>query len=309
MALLNPPETRLSVIVLIARHLAGCANFQDDKDRLINCLSPIGLADENTASAIRNSQNDASINLTQAIEIGIVEDDKDITRLSTAAASAIHDGTDAFVKHARTQILDTSRNRAAWRSQKGARDLTNALAWHLSIPATRAPEGMEAGPEPRADTLLEEDFGPREEDEGEGFNWPVVGRTRWPTFGRWACSLGFAWRDPSGRLIPDPTVAIRDVLSDVFAEKNILPAKDFIGNLGVALPVLEGGAYRKFVEKNWNRPADDRNRLSQATTDALRRLQWSGTLDFRSVADDPEVVTYANGEDFSEVTLAQSGTN
>ncbi len=302
MALLNPPETRVSVMVLIARYLAGCADFQDDKERLINCLSPVGLAGE-------DGQRDVSVNVSQAIEIGLLEADNDIVRLSAATASAIHDGTDAFVKHTRTQVLDKRGNKADWRSQQGSRDLTNALAWHLSLSAERIPAGMEAGPVPRAETLLEEDFGPRQGDEDEGSNWPIVGRTRWPPFCRWACSLGFAWRDPSKRLIPDPTVAIRDVLSEVFAEKGTLPAKDFVKKLGVELPVLDRGAYRKFVEKNWDRPADDRNRLSQATTDALRRLDRSGILVFRTVADDPVRVTYADGRDFSEVTLTQAGTN
>jgi hypothetical protein len=112
--------------------------------------------------------------------------------------------------------------------------------------------------------------------------------------------LGFAWVDPKGNLVPDPTPAVRDVLPLVFEESAELSAREFIDKIAAAVPVLDSGRYREFVEANWRRPTVEPRRLSPSLTDALERLRNDGKLTFDDRADAPRV-TRADGSTFSHV--------
>jgi hypothetical protein len=150
------------------------------------------------------------------------------------------------------------------------------------------------------------DFGPRQsgvrggsEDE-DGGGWPIGNNSRWQAFRFWACSLGFAWVDPKGNLVPDPTPAVRDALPTLLSGSSELTAREFIEQLGDAVPVLDTGRYRQFVESNWRRPAPEQRRLSPALTDALDRLRNDDRLAFDDRADAPRV-TRSDGSTFSHV--------
>lgn len=294
MALLNPPELRPSGVVTILRYLAAQRAQQDVVERLLATVAPPSLKGD--------PQSDVSHNLRAATELGLVLRDGEKVFLAENACVAVQRGQDAVVKLLRQRVFDDSLNTAPWRSQVGARDLTNALSWYLTLAPSEAPIQMERGLRSAEDLQLK-DFGPRqEEDGGRSSNWPINNATRWGPFRRWACSLGFAWVNPNGHLVPDPTAAIRNSLSEVFDGEQELAAKDFVKNLGEVAPVLDGGRYREFVTSNWERPLSEERGLTVPLSDALERLADERAITLYDRADAPRVAK-ADGSTFSHVGL------
>lgn len=294
MALLNPPALRPSGVVTIVRYLAAQRAQQDVMERLLATVAPPSLKGD--------AQSDVSHNLRTATELGLILRDGEKVTLAESAYTAVERGQGAVVKLLRARVFDDSVNTAPWRSQVGARDLTNALSWYLTLAPSVAPIQMERGPR-SAEQLQLKDFGPRqEEDGGQSSNWPINNANRWGTFRRWACSLGFAWANPNGHLVPDPTAAIRDSLPEVFADETELTARDFVKNLGDAVPVLDGGRYREFVTSNWERPPTEGRGLTVPLSDALERLAGERAIALYDRADAPRVAK-ADGSTFSHVGL------
>ena len=252
----------MSVIVL---YLAQCRGQRDERTRIVDAISPPSLTESPS-----KHQLDARRNLTSAVEIGLVVRDGDRVALSPESIKAGGKGSSAVAVLIRRRVLSEDLNTAAWGSQEGARDLTNALAWFLTFGPADAPARME-GDLPSVKSRQEADFGTRRSDDDDASGWPISNSTRWNAFQRWACSLGFAWRSPAGRLIPDPTPAVRNSIPAVFKSESTLDGRSFVAALGAQLPVLESGAYRRFVEKHWNRSSESSGDLSAATTDSLRR--------------------------------------
>ena len=294
MALMNPPELRPSGVVIILRYLAEQRAQQDVVARLLATVAPPSLKGD--------PQSDVSHNLRAATELGLVVRDGEKVVLSENACVAVQRSQGAVVKLLRQRVFDDSLNVAPWRSQAGARDLTNALSWYLTLAPSGAPIQMERGPRSAEDLQLK-DFGPRQEaDGGRSSNWPINNNTRWGPFRRWACSLGFAWVNPNGHLVPDPTVAIRDSLPEVFSGQPEQTARDFVKNLGEAVPVLDGGRYREFVTSNWQRPPTEERGLTVPLSDALERLAGERAITLYDRADAPRVAK-ADGSTFSHVEL------
>lgn len=300
MALLNTAANRPSVILIVLGHLAQQRGKKDDVDRLVATISPAGL------SADGAHQSDVRDSLRSAIDLGLVEKSGEEVRLADIATASMRSGQRANVTLLRGAVLAPGVNTGGWGSQAGARDLTNALAWYLTFSADAAPVVMEGGARSAKD-LQTADFGPRQpaakgrsDDEDDGGGWPIGNDNRWRAFRFWACSLGFAWVDPKGALVPDPTPAVRDALPGVMAKSAEPTAQEFVEGLGDAVPVLDTGRYREFVASNWRRPPPEQRRLSPALTDALERLRIDGTLTFDDRADAPRV-TRSDGSTFSHV--------
>jgi hypothetical protein len=288
MALLNPPESRPAVILLIARRLAGRPDVSEGKDNLIRALSAHG-------SPTDHPTHDVAVNLRQSTMLEVVEEVEDVVHLNEASHDALQTGS--FAKFLRKQVMDKRFNQEPWGSQAGARDLTNGLAWFLSLPATELPEDF-GGHGVNVQTIQAQHFGERED------NWPIVNSERWVGLQRWACGLGFAWKTPTGLTVPDPTATLRDVIPEVFANENRLSAVDFLKAIAKAVPVLDGGTYRKFVQDNL---AQDQSlgppkRLSQALTDALRRLERSSEIRLEE-RDDAHARHDATGRPFTHVSV------
>ncbi len=309
MALLNPPELRVSVLVIITGYLAACRGRRERRDRLVDVLAPAGLSRDG------KHQNDVLVNLTCARELGLVDVEDNVVRLAPEACKPAGESAQAMAAFIRRRVLAPETNTAAWGSQQGARDLTNALAWFLQFAPADAPTGFEGGKRNAAE-LQTVDFGRRheassaadDEEVGGVSGWPIANDTRWRTFRRWACSLGFCWPSPSGDLIPDPTPAVRAVLPDVFAETKVLPGPAFVRALGWQLPVLETGEFRAFVNAHRAELLEDTElhgsgaRLSSATTDAVRRLEREGLIRLDDHAD-AERLTLFDGTTASHVRV------
>lgn len=316
MALLNPPEIRLSMMALIARYLASLRGHEDTVERLVNSVAPPSLLESGKKGDL---QRDVEHNLRTAVQLGLVTEGEGRVRLVEDAREPTIRGTRTFTDHVRSLVLSDELNQAPWGSQRGARDLTSGLAWFLTFDARRAPDAFETGSR-SAKQAQERDFGPRHatgataarssadgdlDDDSSG--WPIANPERWRTFRRWACSLGFAWRSPTGRIVPDPTPALRSVLPTIFADADNLPASSFVEAIENALPVLEDGRYRRHVEANWQRPVPDQSTLSASTTDALERLAVEGLLNFEDHADAVRR-RRADGTTFSHVRRGRGNT-
>ncbi len=300
MALLNTAANRPSVILIVLRHLAGQRGRKDDVNGLVAVLSPSGLSPDG------GHQRDVRDSLRAAIDLGLVERIGDEVRLSEAAVRPVRGGQGSTVALLRQAVLEPSVNVGEWGSQAGARDLTNALAWYLTFAPNDAPVAMEGGAR-SAKELQTADFGARQpaprgrsDEEDDGGGWPIGNDNRWRAFRFWACSLGFAWVDPKGNLVPDPTPAVRDALPAIVGKSPELSARELVDKLGDAVPVLDTGRYREFVESNWGRPPPEQRRLSAPLTDALERLRSEGKIVFDDRADAPRI-TRADGSTFSHV--------
>ncbi|KQY07972.1 hypothetical protein ASD37_08340 [Mycobacterium sp. Root135] len=97
-------------------------------------------------------------------------------------------------------------------------------------------------------------------------------------------------------------MAIRDSLREVFSGQPELTARDFVKNLGEALPVLDGGRYREFVTSNWQRPPTEERGLTAPLSDALERLAGERSITLYDRADAPRVAK-ADGTTFSHVEV------
>lgn len=297
--MLNPPELRPSVFLIILRYLATQRSQQDLESRLIATLAPTSLAGEDPARDVR-------LNLAAAIELGLVTRVGDNVGLADGVLPAVRAGESTTVAIIRTRIMADAVNTAPWGSQVGARDLTNALSWFLTFAPDDAPIRMEGGDRSAKD-LQEVDFGPRQQaprgsDDDESGGWPIGNPSRWNTFRRWAPSLGFAWVHPRGHLVPDPTPAVRQVLPSVLGDVSELSAREFVDGVATALPVLDYGRFRALVEANWRRPTPEPRRLTVPLSDSLERLRSEGRLIFDDRADAARIAR-ANGSTFSHVRI------
>lgn len=280
------------MIILIAQRLAGRPDASEDKESLVRSLGAHG-------SEAKQPLLDVEVNLTKSTMLGVVEESDDVIRLSDSGHNAFE--TDSFIKFLREQVLEKRHNQEPWGSQEGARDLTNGLAWFLSLPATDLAKSF-SGKGANVQTIQAQHFGERRE--GEENNWPIVNQERWRPFERWACGLGFAWRTPTGLTVPDPTATLRDVIPMVFADERRLPAGDFLKTIAKVVPVLDGGTYQKFVQDNLSedQSLSSSKQLSQALTDALRRLERASEITIEE-SDDAPARHDATGKPFTHVAV------
>jgi len=108
----------------------------------------------------------------------------------------------------------------------------------------------------------------------------------------WGHFLGFI-RQPGGGDV-DPTLAIREVLSDCIAPGEELAATEFIERLSAVLPVLDGGGYSVAVLSRLERASLPRlqpGQLSPALSRAMFGFLFDQTLHFESRSDVGTAIT------------------
>jgi hypothetical protein len=113
--------------------------------------------------------------------------------------------------------------------------------------------------------------------------------TRYNTLKSWMVYLGFGRE--GALFVVDPTVAVREVIDDLFDGKAPLPARVFLSKLSERLPVLDTGLYRVRVEETlkdsaWKPAAE--GVLSTSLSRAIERLVDTGELEFEQRDDNEE---------------------
>jgi len=109
-------------------------------------------------------------------------------------------------------------------------------------------------------------------------------------------ALGFASGNDNNFIL-DPTKAIEEELTDVFQNKNILTAKEFLDNLANLLPILDFGTYRKQIEKHLRSDVFKKTNdfeLSETLSFALSRLKQKGKISFERKGDADKLYTFWN---------------
>ena len=179
-------------------------------------------------------------------------------------------------------------------SQEGARDLTRALSWYLVQDVYDAPGRWDQEPDGLDSVATVQGRQLKDHER-------VIGNdTRWGAFTRWAPYLGFAWlHEVKGKrmLVPDPSAAIRDTLSQVFDQEAVLILPAFVERLASRLPVLDGGTYRIEVEKRINRSQlriYDEDSVSTSLAHALLSLQDEGKIRLENRADAGRKIRFPN---------------
>ena len=272
MALLNPPEIVPSVMRVIFDYLAHAASAVTRKD-LENTICP-----PNVTPAGRPV---FKASLLAATELGLVHQEED--RLSVKAPT----GAD-FRQVLRQRVFDPSNNDPSAVSDRGASDLTRALAWFLAQDAYAGVEPWISDGPRGVQKLQKEQFA-----ESRAFQ----NDTRWNSFNRWGPALGLATHVPwkkSVTVLPDPTVAISEELPAVFANDRRIALDVFLDRLSSKIPVLDGGRYRASVETLASLPAGE-GLVSHSISHVLWRLAARGTVELHSLADAPQFMLQGSG--------------
>ena len=135
----------------------------------------------------------------------------------------------------------------------------------------------------------------------------VVNDARWASFRRWARYLGLARVGLHGRLIPDPTSAVADVLPTIMSRASDLPVDTFLERLAVQIPVLDGGrchteVLEQAIKADPRLTAPGDRPVSPVLAFALLRLGKRGVIRLDDRADAPShrdvagrVVTHVSG--------------
>lgn len=170
------------------------------------------------------------------------------------------------------QALAEENNRDFWASESArAADLTRSLAWMLAQDVYRISFRQFPTEESRQirdpeRTLMQND-------------------TRLTGMKYWAPFLGFSRYDFA---TIDPTVAVRDALTEVLAPGAGMPAPQFIERLSMVLPVLDGGRWQQEVLEYVDSaalPLRQPGQISTALSRALHNLWDSGELLLQQKAD------------------------
>lgn len=105
---------------------------------------------------------------------------------------------------------------------------------------------------------------------------------------KWATFLGLGWPMRFGQreiIIPDATVRIRPLLSELFPDKTLLPFGTFMERLALHCPELDGGTLFRYCWQA-SRGAEERGRrISLMLSTALRTLHGLGVIRLEEQAD------------------------
>jgi uncharacterized protein (DUF2267 family) len=261
--ILNRPSDGLYNVLIVLVRAAVRFAPRDTEQLLIACGSAVETLD---AAHLGRT-------LTRWTSLGLFHADKDAISIAEPYRSILGTKPDIaearLPKVARSIALNEENNARFWEAD-GARsaDFSKGTSWMLAqdiytVPSTTA--GWEG--------LLK-----RQLVSSDGTTI-VQNDTRWNGLRAWMPYLGFA-RDATSWDV-DPTDAVRDVLLDVFGTAKTLLATEFLERVGAALPVLDGGKYRREVEAvlregAWPRP--EPGQVSTSLSRALQRLDREGAI-------------------------------
>jgi len=275
MSLLNLTNDRLlNILVALYATVAKARTPMSSKD-LIEAVAPSGVVPDPRLSRTT---------LNRWTELGLFQVSEGGEQVTLAEVPPIDLKSDADLVRAtrvaaRRVALSQENNADLW-AKEGARaaDLTRSLAWLLAQNVYRLQfrevNDLElsqvADPELRL----------------------MQNATRINGLQYWGHFLGFI-RQPGGGDV-DPTLAVREVLSDCIAPGEELPATEFIERLRSALPVLDGGGYSVAVLSRLERaalPPLQPGQLSHALSRAMFGFLFDQTLQFEDRSDVGSAIT------------------
>jgi hypothetical protein len=287
-SVLNLPSDGLyTVLIVLVRALVRLGP-NSREDLLAACGSGVDAVDPKQLSQT----------LTRWTQLGLfaIEDGRVVLAPGLAAAlgKTADEAEARLPKLARTLVLSGENNSRFWEAgaSKSA-DLSRGLSWLLAQDVYTI------------DTSNHKVVAALEIEQLTEARCVFQNDTRWTGLRAWMPYLGFA-RD-GAQLTVDPTVAVRDALSEVFEGVSNLTAGQFVETLARILPVLDGGKYRVDVEAvlspaRWRKPPE--GQVSTALSRALQRLEFEGQIALGRSADAKEGITLTGlgGRKWREVT-------
>lgn len=272
MSILNRPSDGLfNVLVALVRCIASEGPMS--RKKLLDLCAPPHAVE---------SQERATQTLNRWIQLGLLEqDEQETVSLSATVPKEVrrrNPDNRELAKTLRTIALAPENNERFWEAENNrSADFTRALCWIL---AQNVFDG---------DLVGHTEVQKREVAQLRHLA-AFTNDTRWAGFKSWAVFLGFGWigRHPNDVFVIDPTVAVRDVLSEVFEGSRELRQGAFFSRLASVLPVIDGGDYRMRVEQKidgstWGAVGPEF--VSSSLTRALNRLHESGEVILEQRAD------------------------
>jgi hypothetical protein len=217
--------------------------------------------------------------LLVAAELGVLSNEAGVLQLDGSSIRELAVDDDHMFRRAlRRRVMAYDHNHDPWDtvdgrwSSAGAREFSRIATWLLQVPV----EVLQTnGPYELA----------RKEVSGPSDDKLVENQTQWRTFLRWGIALGLVSMIDD-LVLPDPTVAIEEELSDLLAgEVHVIAFRDGVVK---CLPVLLGGAYAHGLDGFLHeRPRRDPRAAGSGLSLALRRLERRGVIsvDRRSDAE------------------------
>ena len=289
MTILNRPSDGLYNVLIVLVRAAVRFTPRDAEQLLIACGSAVEALD---AAHLGRT-------LTRWTSLGLFNSDKDAISIAEPYRSMLGTKPDIaetrLPKVARTIALHEDNNARFWDAE-GAKsaDFSRGAAWMLAQDVYTMPSST-AGWEGLVKRQLV----------GSDGTTIVQNDTRWNGLRAWMPYLGFA-RDASTWDV-DPTDALRDVLPDVFGTAKTMLTTEFLDRVATALPVLDGGKYRREVEavlKDGTWPKPEPGHVSTSLSRALQRLDREGAilLEQRSDTGDGMTLIGRAGRRWRDVT-------
>lgn len=268
MSLLNLTNDGLPNVLVVLYEAVARARSPLTRQNLLDIVAPSGV--------VTDEGKMARSTLNRWQELGMFVERDNFINLANPPSSELR-GVGELVAsvrlEARRWALSEANNENLWANEGAkAADLTRSLAWLLAQDVYRAKFSDIEDLEGRQIADMQARL-MRNDTRRNGLQF-------------WAYFLGFV-RQPGGGDI-DPTVAVRDVLSECLEPGEEMPASDFIDKLAAVLPVLDRGIWRKAVEARLDPqalPALAEGQLSTSLSRALLSLMMSEEVQFENRAD------------------------
>jgi hypothetical protein len=229
MAILNQASDGLPNVLVVLFDVLARSTKPIPRDELLETVAPAGVAHDEGKQARQTLNRWTELGLFMVGEAGCDLAVRPPGRIGSETELLLH-----VRKSARARVMAASNNEDFWATE-GARsaDFTRAIAWVLAQDVYRITYAGLEGDE-RAQMM-------------DGTAALMQNDTRRKGLKSWGQFLGFLRPSPRGQIEIDPTTAVRDVLHELLPKGDGMPVKDFIEQLAIVVPVLDGGTWRRNV--------------------------------------------------------------
>jgi hypothetical protein len=242
-----------------------------DRDDLLDLVAPKSIVNEEGKQARQT--------LVRWIELGLFIHAQEGIQLAQRPAKRLDSDADliAHVRNAaRDRVLHPDNNADLWATESArAADFTRSMAWVLAQDVYR----------PLSNSNLEV----LESNQLADGTPPLMqNNTRRSGLKAWGLFLGFLRLSQRSEIEVDPTIAVRDVLPDLLEPGQDTSVVNFMDELAMKLPVLDGGVWRREVQwrlRDGALPSMAEGQLSTSMSRALLNLMRNEEIFLENRAD------------------------
>jgi hypothetical protein len=270
MSILNQASDGLPNVLVVLYEVLSRSARPIARDELLEMVAPKGIANEDGKQARQT--------LVRWIELGLFIQGDGGIELAQRPQQRLDSDAELIAQvrnSARTRVLHPDNNADLWATESArAADFTRSIAWVLVQDVYRPLysnlEALERG------QLV------------DGTPALMQNNTRRSGLKAWGQFLGFLRPVLKPEIEIDPTVAIRDVLPELLQPGEGLPVANFMDELAMKLPVLDGGVWRRDVQTRMRPnalPPMAEGQLSTSMSRALLNLMRNEEIFLENRAD------------------------